>query len=133
MPDGNLELVRRGFDRFVSTGDFDERIIAPDFVWDMSTFGGWPERLEYHGIEGAREFMRDWVENWEEWTLEVQSLHERDDKVVAVLRQRGRSRTTGLEVDMTFGQVFTIRDGKQVRMEMYADPAEALAAAGIES
>jgi ketosteroid isomerase-like protein len=32
---------------------------------------------------------------------------------------------------MTFGQVFTVRDGKQVRMEMYADLAEALEAAGL--
>jgi hypothetical protein len=32
---------------------------------------------------------------------------------------------------MAFGQVFTIRDGKLARMEMYADPAEALEAAGL--
>jgi ketosteroid isomerase-like protein len=45
---------------------------------------------------------------------------------------RGRSKTTGLPVDMSFAQVFTVRDGKQTRMEMYADPAEALKAVGLE-
>jgi len=31
-----------------------------------------------------------------------------------------------------FAQVYTLRDGKEVRMEMYADPAEALKAVGLE-
>jgi ketosteroid isomerase-like protein len=32
---------------------------------------------------------------------------------------------------MAFGQVWTIRDGKLARMEMYADPVEALEAVGL--
>jgi hypothetical protein len=32
---------------------------------------------------------------------------------------------------MRFAQVFTMRDGKQVRMEMYDDPNEALKAVGL--
>jgi ketosteroid isomerase-like protein len=127
----NVESVRAGFERFIATGDFDADLLAPDFVWDMSTFGGWPEQQEYEGIEGARRFMRDWIENWEEWELQVESLHDAGDKVVAVMRQRGRSKATGLEVEMTFAQTFTIREGKQTRMEMYSDPAVALRAAGI--
>ena len=54
------------------------------------------------------------------------------DRVVGIVEQRGRARFTGLPVNMRFGQVFTLRDGKQVRMEMYADPDEALKAAGLE-
>jgi ketosteroid isomerase-like protein len=33
---------------------------------------------------------------------------------------------------MLLAQVYTIRDGKQARMEMYADPADALKAVGLE-
>jgi len=32
---------------------------------------------------------------------------------------------------MHFAQVWTLRDGKQLRMEMYASPAEALEAVGL--
>jgi ketosteroid isomerase-like protein len=64
--------------------------------------------------------------------MTVEELHPAGDKVVAFLRQRGRSKATGLPVDMRFGQVWTLREGKQVRMEMYATPEEALRAAGIE-
>lgn len=42
--------------------------------------------------------------------------------VVGVLRQRGRSKITGLLVEMAYAQVYTIREGMEVRMEMYADP-----------
>ena len=33
---------------------------------------------------------------------------------------------------MVLGQIYTIRDGRQTRMEMYSDPAEALEALGLE-
>jgi hypothetical protein len=32
---------------------------------------------------------------------------------------------------MRFAQVFTLRDGLETRMEMYADPTEALKAVGL--
>src|SRR5262245_36401899 len=118
MSQENVELVARGFEHFRETGDFDEELTAPDFVWDMSTFRGWPEKQVYEGIDGAREFIRTWVGAWEEWELEVEDLRDAGDKVVAILRQHGRSKATGLEVDMTFAQVLTVEDGKQTRMEM---------------
>jgi ketosteroid isomerase-like protein len=75
--------------------------------------------------------MAEWRSAWEGWELTVESLHDAGDKVVAVMRQHGRAKATGLPIDMTFGMVFTLRDGKQIRMQMYSDPAEALAAAGL--
>jgi ketosteroid isomerase-like protein len=50
---------------------------------------------------------------------------------VAIVRQSGRSKTTGLPVDMRFAQLWTLSDGKQTRMRMYADPEAALGAAGL--
>jgi len=34
---------------------------------------------------------------------------------------------------LAFAQVWTLRDGKQIRMEMYSNPEEALEAAGLRS
>jgi len=127
----NVEIVRLGYDEFLATGELVERITAPEFVWDMSTFHGWPERQTYEGPEGTREFLTDWVGAWEDWRLEVRELIDAGDDVVAILHQSGRSNTTGLEVDMDFAQVWTIEDGKQTRMRMYADPDEALRAVGL--
>jgi ketosteroid isomerase-like protein len=132
MSQENLEIVGRGFAHFQATGDFLDELVDPDFVWDMSKFRGWPEQQTYEGLDGARQFMRDWLEAWDDWELEVEAFHDAGDQVVAIIRQRGRAKSTGLEVDMHLAQVFTVRDGLQLRMEMYADPAEALAAVGIE-
>jgi len=128
----NAEIVRRGFAHFQATGDLLEEIMAPDFGWDMSKFTGWPERQVYEGIEGARGFVRDWSDAWDDWQLDVEAFYDTGDKVVAVVHQRGKSKTTGLPVDMSFAQVFTLRDGKETRMEMYSDPATALKAVGLE-
>jgi ketosteroid isomerase-like protein len=129
----NVEVVRRGYEEFVATGEPPEDIIAPGFVWDMSTFRGWPERKTYEGIEGMREFVADWAGAWEDWRLEVEELIDAGDEMVAIMRQSGRSKATGLPVDMRFGQVWTVADGKETYMRMYAEPDEALRAAGLSS
>ncbi len=130
MSQENVEAVRRGYEHFSATGDFLEANFDPDFVWDMSTFP-WPERQTYPGIEGAREFLAAWLDAWEEWRIELEQLLDAGDDVVAIVRQRGRSKATGLPVDMHFAQLWTLRDGKQIRMRMYADPDAALRAAGL--
>ena len=132
MSQENVEIVMRGWDHFLATGELLEEIAAPDFEWDMSTFTGWPEQLVYVGVDGARAFLLDWTGAFDAWTIELQALHDAGDKVVSVCRQHGRSKTTGMPVEMLFGMVWTLRDGMQTRMEMYADPAEALRAAGLE-
>ena len=131
MSQENVEIVRRRYEHLAATGDPFTETTAPDFVWDMSKFRGWPEQQAYEGVEEARGFLRNWLETWDDWELEVEALHDAGDKVVAIMRQRGRSKASGLPVDMAFGQVWTIRDGKLARMEMYADPGEALEAAGL--
>ena len=128
----NVELVRRGYEDFAEgmriTGDQ----TTSDFVWDMSKFSGWPEQQLYEGSEGAEHFLREWLAAWEDWRLEVESLQDAGDTVVAIVRQHGRSRTTGMPVDMHFAQVWSLRDGAMARMEMYADTEEALRAVGLD-
>ena len=130
MSQENVEIIRRGYERFAA-GAGAGGTAAPDFVWDMSKFRGWPEQQTYEGAEGARVFLRDWLEAWDDWELEVEAFHDAGDKVVAIVRQRGQSRTSGLPVDMAFGQVWTVRGGKSARMEMYADPVQDLKAVGL--
>lgn len=132
MSQDNVEVVRRGYEQFALTGRFATGLSAPDFVWDMSHFRGWPERQVYEGIEGTESFLADWTAAWDDWQLEVESMHDEGDKVVVLVRQRGRSKVAGMAVDMSFAQVWTLRDGKQTRMEMYSDPGEALKAVGLE-
>jgi ketosteroid isomerase-like protein len=133
MSQENVEIVRRIYEHRQTTGDFLEESVSSALVWDMSKFGGWPEQPVYEGIEEARRFLREWTAEFEDWTIEIEAIHDGGgDKVVGVLRQRARSKSSGLPVEMLLAQVFTIRDGQEVRMEMYSDPAAALQAVGLE-
>lgn len=132
MSEENVEIVRRGYEQFSATGRVDAELAWPDFVWDMSNFHGWPERQAYEGVSGTEAFLHDWTAAWDDWELEVEALQDPGDKVVGLVRQRGRSRSAGMLVEMSFAQVWTLRDGKQTRMEMFSDRDEAFRAAGLE-
>jgi ketosteroid isomerase-like protein len=127
----NVEIVRGAYERFRVTGRLDAELAAPEFVWDMSHFHGWPEDQVYEGVEGAEAFLREWAAAWDDWQLDVEALHDAGEKVVALLRQRGRSRASGMLVDMSLAQIWTLRDGKETRMDMYSSQAEALEAVGL--
>src|SRR5689334_17991226 len=128
----NVEMVRRGYGRWIATGEFSPELAHPDFVWDMSTFRGWPEGRTYVGLEGIAEFIAAWTEAWDDWELEVEDYIDAGDAgVVTIGRQRGRSKATGVPVEMRFGQVWAIQDGQSIRMQMYASPEDALEAAGL--
>jgi hypothetical protein len=79
MSQENVEILRGGFDYFRATGDFPEHLVTADFVWDMSHFRGWPERQAYVGVEGLRDFFRDWGGAWEGWTIEADEFHDVGD------------------------------------------------------
>ena len=49
-------MVREALEHFAATDEF-LNALAPDFVWDMGTFGGWPDKPQFHGGEGLREFV----------------------------------------------------------------------------
>ena len=126
-----MEIARVGYERFAASGEFVADLATDDFVWDMSNFHGWPEQQVYEGVDGTGAFLSEWMDAWEDWELELEALHDAGDRVVALVHQRGRSKEGGMPVEMSFAQVFTFRDGKQARMEMYSDRNEALEAAGL--
>ena len=131
MSDENVEIVRTGYQRYLATGEFTDEIVTADFVWDMSNFHGWPEQQTYEGPDAVQGFLEDWTGAFDEWELEVEALHDAGDRVVALVHQRGRSKMAGMPVEMAFAQVWTVRGGKQVRMDMYSDRDEALQAVGL--
>src|SRR5687768_3590697 len=101
MSQENVEMVRRGYEQFAATGRFVADIASPDFVWDMSNFHAWPDQQTYEGTAGVESFLDNWVSAWDDWELEVDALHDAGDKVVVLVRQRGRSKAAGTPVEMS--------------------------------
>jgi ketosteroid isomerase-like protein len=52
--------------------------------------------------------------------------------VAALLRVRGRAPHSGIGVDYQFAPLFTVRNGKIIRVDRFTDLEEALQAAGLQ-
>jgi ketosteroid isomerase-like protein len=124
-----IAFVRDAYDTLITTGTLPPEWYTDDFVWDMSTMTGWPETQEYRGYAGMMEFLDTWRASWDDWKLELRELIDAgDDELVAVCHQEGRAKDGGVHVEMTFAQIWTLRDDKFARQRMYATKEEALAA-----
>ena len=132
MSRDNVELVRRAHHAAMK-GDLEPFIatLAPDVVWDTSR-SPFPEARIYHGIDGVREWFRELGDAFdEEVRYEIEELRDLGDRVLLVLRAEAAGRSTKIGVDWRFVPVYTLREGKVVRMDRYGDRAEALAALGL--
>lgn len=61
----------------------------------------------------------------------VELIDAGEDKVIAVTRISGRAKLSGVETDLTFAVLYTIREGKIARGREYMARDEALEAAGL--
>jgi ketosteroid isomerase-like protein len=132
MSQENVELVRRAVAEFTKTQQPSTELLAPGFVWDMRSWPAWPGQAEFHGPDGFREFFAEWIDAYEEWTQEPESVIDAgDNQVVATTVQRGRLRGSDSWVDLRIAFLYTVEDGLISRIEVYENPEDALEAAGL--
>ena len=128
----NVEIVREGWEAW-QRGDLPGlfRQFDPDVVWDTSHFHDWPEST-YQGSEGVERFLREWLEVWDDYEIEVEEVRAAsDERVVSLILQRGTGRSSGLAMKMEMAQITTLRNGKITLLDNYENRAEALEAAGL--
>jgi uncharacterized protein len=123
----NVELVRaiyeaRGLDAALE-------FYAPDIEWDMSDRVFNPK--VYRGHDGVRSWRTELRDVWSEWRNEPEQFIDADDRVVAIVRSVAKADGSGVELTERWAQVWTVRDGKIVRLRHYRDPAVALEAVGL--
>jgi hypothetical protein len=86
------------------------------------------------GLTGMTEAGRDFLSAWEEYRTEVDEYRELDDeRVLVLLRRRGRGKTSGLELGQMTAKgagLFHVRGGKVTRLVNYFDRERALAELG---
>jgi ketosteroid isomerase-like protein len=136
MSEENVEVVRRIVDAH-QRGDFATVYAAYDPAIEWRTGDAraaqWSDfEPVYHGHEGVRTFWRTWFAAWETVDFEYEEFIDAGDQVLSILSQRMRGRTSGVELEWhSYGQVWTIRDGKVIRVQFFANRDEALEAAGL--
>jgi ketosteroid isomerase-like protein len=134
MSQENVEVVRRVIEAH-DRGDFATVLAAydPGIEWHLArALAGFDFEPVYHGHEGVRAFWRQWFAAWETASFKYEEFIDAGDSVVTILSQRMRGRTSGIELEWnSYAQVWTIQDGKIVRVEFFPTRSEALEAAGL--
>ena len=106
---------------------------------------GWASDIDYRAVEGApddhgpihgkaemRAYFQDWIDTFDDMKVEpLEVIDVGEDQVIAVLRSSGRAKLSGVETDLTYAVLSTIRGGKIVRGREYRTKEEALEAAGL--
>ena len=130
MSGENVEIVRDCQELFAKR-DFSSltELVDPDVVVDLSRNVFNPE--VFHGYGGLRRFVAVVGEMWDEFEVETEEILDAGDNVVCAVRISAVGRA-GVKVDMQIFQVWTLRDGKVVRVTGgYRERAEALEAVGL--
>lgn len=110
-----------------------EELWDPDIEWDSSVAQGLDIGGVYRGRDAVREWWRQWLAAWEVVEFDYE-LIDAGDRVVMLLDQRMRGRSSGIEVAMgKYAQVATFRDGRMVHWKAYASQSEALEAVGLSA
>jgi uncharacterized protein len=129
MAQDNVQIVRRGYEHFNRSGEADYSVLDPEVVYDLSrrTF----DPLVFRGHEGVRDFLTLVREQWASRRMEPQELIDAGDKVVASVRLVGVGKQSGVETTANAAHVWTLREGKIVRLTVFQTMEEALEAVGL--
>ena len=130
MSQENVELVRGGFDSF-ARGDLELFLEFTDPQVEIVEPFELPGQRTYRGHQGLLEAIQSWAGQWEDFRAEPERIIDAGDRVVVVVHQSGRGKTSGATVEQRIAYVFTIRDGKLSRWEVFLRVDEALEAVGL--
>jgi ketosteroid isomerase-like protein len=123
-------LLDRGYTMMWREGRVEDALrgLDDDFEWVVPDH---PEGAVRHGPESVTEFFHEWVEPWEDLEIDWELEAVGPEAVLATIQMSGRGKGSGVPAEMHFFQLWTFRDGRAVRMEMFSDLDNARRAAGL--
>lgn len=125
MSEADVETVRRSYDA-LNEGDVDAALEAldPDAVWRDSP--ELPGGGEFRGLEALGRFLGDFLAEWRDFHQEIEDAVLAGDRVAVVIHLSAVGRSSGIAVDTRYAHVWTMRDGRGVRVDAYRTPEAGL-------
>jgi ketosteroid isomerase-like protein len=125
----NVETMRAAFEQ-LSRGNFSAAFEAVTDDFEFVTAPEMPDAGTYRGQE-ARDWIGAYIASFDGFTQEPTEIIDAGDKLLVAVIQHGRPRGSDLPVESRWWQVTTFRSGGVNRIEMFAERAQALEAAGL--
>jgi ketosteroid isomerase-like protein len=119
MTEANVATLRRGYDA-LNRGDVSAvmTLIDDDITWDPGDLS--PDSASTTGGRaGFESLVRSWVEAFDGFRIEPIDVLEQPPFLVALVRQSGRGRASGLDIAIEIAHVWTVQDGRAVRFHSY--------------
>ena len=132
MSQANVEIVRRSYERWAELGSPDLALFDPEIEWRGPR--EFPDLAEPHfGHEGVARYIAKVNEAFDDYQMNPEEFIDAGaDRVLVFSREGGRGRGSGAEVEThPTAHLWTLRDGKAIRMESYWERSDALEAAGL--
>ena len=132
MSQENIEIIRDAAAAF-NRGDLDTwfEYVADD-IDHRAAEGALDDRGPMHGKDAVRAYMQDWLDLFDDFRSKpLELIDAGEDRVIVVGRISGRAKQSGVETDLTYAALYTIRDGKIARGREYWTKEQALEAAGL--
>ena len=133
MSEQNVELVRRGFEHFLATGEPAWDTLHEHVeVRDHDIMDG----REYRGHADVRRWLfEDWASAWSEYSAEPEEYIDVDaERVIAVFRIKATGRASGVSIERQDAMVYVVRDQQVTHIDYYNSKQQALeAVAGGEA
>jgi uncharacterized protein len=126
VPDG-VDAVVASYEA-LNEGDIDGAMaaLAEDAEWHESE--ALPDTGVYRGRDAIRAFLTEFLASWDRFHQTVEETKTAGDRVALLIRLEAKGRGSEAEVDARYAHVWTLRDGRGVRVDAYYDRDEALAA-----
>jgi ketosteroid isomerase-like protein len=120
------ETLRAGYAAFAD-GRIEEALsfLDPDIQIDIHTERPDVPESGFHGHEGFLQNLRELSEPFDDFGVEAEQIVDQGDRVLVVVRMSGRGRASGAAIERRIFQVWTARDGKAVRLEIYSERGSA--------
>jgi ketosteroid isomerase-like protein len=132
MSQENVEIVRRGYAAWERTGSPDYEFLHARIEWHGPR--EFPDLAEPHyGHEGVARYLDKVNEVFDDYRMVPEEFIDAgEDQVLVFSREGGRGKGSGAKVQTNpTAHLWTLQDGKAIRMKSYWQRSEALEAAGL--
>jgi ketosteroid isomerase-like protein len=80
----------------------------------------------YRGPEALLGWLDEGDDAFDDFTVDLIEIEELAGHVLASMRQRGRGKASGAEVEHRFTHVWTLHDGRAIRLQSFANRDDAV-------
>lgn len=127
MTPNDVDVLRSAYEA-LNDGDCRAAVdvLSSDAEWHESS--ELPDTGTYRGRETIEAFLNEFLESWDRFEQEVEDSRAASGAVLLFLHLSATGKGSGAAVDARYAHLWTMRNGKGVRVDAYYDRDQAIEA-----